>query len=67
MCLKHVHHSNYLSPLILIYHKSILKSEVSILYKNIDLLASRIFGESVGYHCWHHFKLAKNWSCYVYI
>ena len=32
----------------------------------VDTLASRIFGKSVGNCCWHYFNLAKSCSCYTY-
>ena len=32
----------------------------------VDLLASRIFGELVSNRCWRYFNLAKSCSCYTY-
>ena len=28
-----------------------------------EKLASQIFGESIENRCWHHFNLAKGYSC----
>ena len=37
-----------------------------LLYKYVDLLASQIFGESVGNCCWRYFNLAKSYSYYTF-